>query len=854
MADFDSELDVEQNQDKKLILKYWLESKSGPLKFKPVFTVEEIDFDGKAAAGFMRVQPAQTRDGDSDAKTGFVWQLEDNTVKVVVRAYDGLGDQEVDNPQKRVFEDPEDLNVNIALNKGKTVFKVKPAGGGTVADAAIVSFSGVSKADPTQQLPGTQGTWHKMGSKEMLKYLKDGKVFKPRNPVTLSWEVKAANAVLVDLDLRPSSAQLGGLDIPSTEKDRRAYITKLTRDGDGSARLDWKHEHTRAGGGMFVDLNIYDPAKPDKPLATWVVGAYPDYPPPQINVFMVQAPGENQSVKAGGALKIGWELSDTAVNCALAIAIFDEDGKLVDRKKPKSNGDGTLKDSIDFTIDADKAPVGKKIKVQAALLQVKENRGPSIPAAWDWDDSGPLATQPTPAVTISVVAAIVPAKVPPFVYTPIPHGIRNMWIAKEWKISSTTGLTGTQANSIVNQTYEHLNNQLLDYMGGPPFVANWFTFGKWASREAGQGIKNLAAGASAMNDLMPTTLEAALILVPLPTGGTLSYIASRSTQFTVLAKVMADDSGGMLLQVLHLFFTTIGMPVPSPSDVTNPTWQAKFAYNLVKHKGAVGEIFDKMVVLLKVLVHGNQGIYRNMAWATEVFCMGESNGADQGLAKLDEWCGQGPDDPHDLQPRDSQRFLRDSFKMYKDCRDLWVQSLNEPDSTKRQVLLDRRRLLAHAANVTIGCQEQMLILQSPDVFSQQTAQEIVSGQEGVMRLHDPGTSGSRRTIQLLPKGNWADFPQRMGVVPGTGPIQVTVANPYPVPAGATFTAPATPTTYIPRSDITMSSATGTIYEYFFQNVDDNSGGSAKTPLMTVSMTSADWDNVDLYPTAARGVI
>jgi len=569
MADFDSEVDVEQNQDKKLILKYWLESKSGPLKFKPAFTVEELDLEGKAASGFKPVQAAQMRDGGGDAKAGFSWQLDENTVKIVVRAFDGSA---------QVFEDAEDLNVNVALNKGKTVFTVKPA-------------------------------------------------------------------------------------------------------------------------------------------------------------------------------------------------------------------------------------------------------APAPPA------------------------------VPPFVYTPIPHGIRNMWIAKEWKISSTTGLTGTQANNVVNQTYEHLNNQLLDYMGGPPYVANWFTFGKWASREAGQGIKNLAAGASAMNDLIPTTLEAVDILAPIPTGGIAAYLASHVIQFSVLAQVMADDSGGMFIQVIHLFFTTIGMPVPTPADVKDPKWEAKFVVQLLKHKGAVGEIFDKMTVLLKVLVHGNQGIYRNMAWSTEVFCQGESGGASQGLQKLEEWCAvASPDDPHDLSPRDPQRFLRDSFKMYKDCRDLWVQSLGERDPTKKQALLDKRRTLAHVANVTIGCQEQMLILQGPDVFSQPTAQEIVAGQEGAMRLHDPGTTGSKRTIHLLPSGNWADFPQRMGVVPGSGPVQVTVANPYPVPAGAKFTAPSSPTNYIPRSDITTSSSTGTIYEYFFQNVDDNAGGSVKTPLMTVSMSSAEWDNVDLYPTASRGSI
>ena len=85
------------------------------------------------------------------------------------------------------------------------------------------------------------------------------------------------------------------------------------------------------------------------------------------------------------------------------------------------------------------------------------------------------------------------------------------------------------------------------------------------------------------------------------------------------------------------------------------------------------------------------------------------------------------------------------------------------------------------------------------------------------------------------------FPPRMGVEPGSGLVSVTVANPYPAPTGAKFTASSSPTSYVPRA-----SRTGTIYEYFEQNVDDSAGGSSKTPLMTVAM-GGDWDNVDLYP-------
>jgi hypothetical protein len=454
---------------------------------------------------------------------------------------------------------------------------------------------------------------------------------------------------------------------------------------------------------------------------------------------------------------------------------------------------------------------------------------------------GPVPYQPGGVkMAIGAPAAV---RVVAFSYQPIPHGIRDLWRARDWKPSDRTGLTGTQANSVVNLTYAHLSEQLLAYMGGPPFVSNWFTYGKWASREAGQGIKNLSAAASAMKDLIPSEVEAALLLARAAVQGVgkalEAYVLTHAAQFKVLAQVMADDSGGMVLQVLHLFFTALELQFPTAAAVLDPIWQAEFVWALLTHRKVVFDIFDKMVALLRALIHGNQGIYRNMAAATDVFLRGESDGADEGPVKLDAWSKAAPGHPDDLSPRDPQEFLRRSFDLYRQCRKLWIDSLSAADP---RPLLARRRQLAHLANVTIGCQEQMLILQSPAVFSHPVVQGIVSGQEGVMRLHDP--LGGRRTIQLLPAppgGNWADFMVRMGVEPGSGPISVRVANPYPAPPGARFTTPIAATDYVPRA-----SRAGTIYQYFEENLDDGASGSAQTALMTQGMTGI-WENQDLYP-------
>src|SRR5207244_3872008 len=149
--------------------------------------------------------------------------------------------------------------------------------------------------------------------------------------------------------------------------------------------------------------------------------------------------------------------------------------------------------------------------------------------------------------------------------------IRNMWSALDWQISAREGLTGTQANHLVNLSYSHLNEQLLNYMGGPPWVANWFTFGKWASHEAGAGIRNLSAGASGMKDLLPTDW---LTMAINPIVGASLYLATHGEQMAALAEVMMGD--GMVKQVLHLLFTVLGMPYPSSNDVSSESWWVDF--------------------------------------------------------------------------------------------------------------------------------------------------------------------------------------------------------------------------------------------------------------------------------------
>lgn len=257
-------------------------------------------------------------------------------------------------------------------------------------------------------------------------------------------------------------------------------------------------------------------------------------------------------------------------------------------------------------------------------------------------------------------------------------------------------------------------------------------------------------------------------------------LLDHAAECAALARIVTDD--GMIAQVWHLLFAALGRPYPTPEQRRSVLYWAEVLADFAAHFAAIVPIYQDMLVLVRALVRGNQGIYRNMAWAAQVFLQGEADGG-RGLERLDAWCDAGPDHPLDLHPRDPQRFLRDSLALYRQCRELWFAAQAETDPARRAAILEQRKALTHKANVVIGCQEQMMILQSPEVFSQPTMERIVAAQQGAMLLHDPGlvpSEGPVRRIALATDGNWADFPERMGVTPGTGELQIS--------SGATGTA------------------------------------------------------------------
>src|SRR5688500_15733440 len=72
------------------------------------------------------------------------------------------------------------------------------------------------------------------------------------------------------------------------------------------------------------------------------------------------------------------------------------------------------------------------------------------------------------------------------------EGDRQYQIAQAWDPENPRGMTGVEANRAITAAYAWLDGRMSTYLGDPP-AANWTTFGKYASREAGGQIQRFEA-------------------------------------------------------------------------------------------------------------------------------------------------------------------------------------------------------------------------------------------------------------------------------------------------------------------------------------------------------------------------
>lgn len=284
------------------------------------------------------------------------------------------------------------------------------------------------------------------------------------------------------------------------------------------------------------------------------------------------------------------------------------------------------------------------------------------------------------------------------------------------------GLSGSQANATINRTYHHLSGAFDRYLGEPA-LPNWMTFGQYASREAGTQIDALEDAFSALHAVR--------------------HSRDPRDIYRALDEAMEHLSPDLAKQVLKL----------TRSQIDLPSIKELLGGGLHPAVGVSGEVFslvgDTMAAVERLhtaLVRGNVGIYSNMAPAYDHFLKAETQGQD-GLEALRE-NGYAPGGEHD-----PQGFLHEAFTRYQAARKLGEQAKNAPIH-ERAMLLEERQALIHEANLFIGIQEQMVILQAPEIYGDPEVAHLVNSQ-GELSLTDP--TGTHRLV-----GGWADFATRMG--------------------------------------------------------------------------------------------
>lgn len=269
-----------------------------------------------------------------------------------------------------------------------------------------------------------------------------------------------------------------------------------------------------------------------------------------------------------------------------------------------------------------------------------------------------------------------------------PRHPRDLTGSKSWA-PGKAGLSGTQANERINSDYDHLNRQMQTYQSGDPkgaklpVVSDWAAFGKYASREAGEQIRNL-------EDLFKGV------------HGDLGSMANATRNMAAVEPVqqgllMAGSSVG-------------GLQVP-----------------------------ETMVRMRDALVEGNTLIHKHVAPAYDAFLQGESEGGGGGLRRLEE-AGYKPGSA-----KDPQGFVHSAFSAYREAHELGLQAQSENNSEKREELLKQRQQKMEAGNLSLGLQEQMEVLQKPSIFGDPKIQQALGSVSSTMTLTDAnGTHALRR--------------------------------------------------------------------------------------------------------------
>lgn len=301
----------------------------------------------------------------------------------------------------------------------------------------------------------------------------------------------------------------------------------------------------------------------------------------------------------------------------------------------------------------------------------------------------------------------------------------------------------TQANQAITQGYVDLNKSMQNYFKGDPNgpelpeLADWTTFGKFASREAGEQIRNLEdlAKVRASND---------------PTAAT--RLARNTGSVEAIEQGLAMTGGAVDRNAKAM------NPNRALNDPQGPLIGSSKELAMAA-TGTATDLNSAPKQMLNALVRGNNGIYDNFAPAYDAFLKGESDGTGgmEALKKAGYYPGS---------KLDPQGFMTSALGDYKKARELGLSAQKETDPKKRQELLDERKKLVERGNLNLGNQEQMEVIQQPKIFGDPNVAKNIGAVSQTMAIHD----GNGRTPLLPNGGNWSDFATRMGykeVAPGT---------------------------------------------------------------------------------------
>jgi hypothetical protein len=333
----------------------------------------------------------------------------------------------------------------------------------------------------------------------------------------------------------------------------------------------------------------------------------------------------------------------------------------------------------------------------------------------------------------------------------------------------------TSRNHVINQTYHMIDTAMSGYLGDP-LVSNWFTFGQHASREAGTQIRNLQGGLAVLRDSLT-------LLTSLTFGGgpmqTLHDVRLAVRTIQRIMDLMGQDA--MLDQAMRLAMMRAGI---DPSEISQLLAEAAVALAVAPNAALnpvlivaavpfiahVTSVVARLIVAIPAIIRsveliygnmatGNRQIYENVAPAARSFLQ-LCQAAPDGLpAQSFNFAG------------DTNGFLAAAFAEYVEVRRLGDEARAAPGTPESTQKLTLRRQKAAHANLLVGMQEQLIILQP--LFDTMVAE--LTAMNGSMVLHDPNG------VHPL-ANNWANFYARMGIDPTTAPPNPRDIRPDHMPA------------------------------------------------------------------------